>query len=395
MAAGKTAERGITHMRGLKLLTADLQLFAEGAGSGAGAAPGGATAGGGEGGLPVASQQAETAGETAHEPIVYDSPRKRRREARRQGQAKHGTQPDGNTGAGTDAAEGAKTATGGAGGDDLTDGSPAAETGAEAVEDPANKVPKDKRTIFREMVSEGGEYKAEFDEFFRETFNARFKDYKGLQKSVETLTRQNQEHDSLFDRLGAVYGTATREETVKALMDDVAFWDAKADAEGFTREQYMTQLKRAEETAKVKRENDLLRDAQDKRNTEERRTQLATKREGEIAELRREFPDFDLQKEAENPQFVSMLRMEALPLRTIYAAIHHDEIVSGLVQRTKQETETAVIADIRARGQRPAENGATITPGVSVGTNVSSMSRKDRQDVARRAARGEHITFRQ
>ena len=390
MTAGKTAERWYSHMTRLILLRADLQLFAEGAGSGAGAAPGGASGGGGEGGLPVSGQQAETAGETAQDkkPIVYDSERKRRRQARM------GKHPDGNAGVGKDGRGAAVQAAGATEGDDPTDGSPAAGNGAETAEGPAKEVPKDKRTLFREMVSEGGEYKAEFDEFFQEVFNARFKEYKGLQRSVETLTRQNQEHDSLFDRLAAVYGTETREDTVKAMMDDAAFWDAKADAEGLTREQYMTQLSRAEETAKVKRENDLLREAQDKRNTEERRDQLAAKRESEIAELRKEFPDFDLAAESKNPQFVSMLRIEALPLRTIYTAIHHDEILSGSVQKARADAEEAAVANIRARGMRPPENGATVTGGVSVSVGVGSLSRKERADVARRAARGELITFR-
>ena len=150
----------------------------------------------------------------------------------------------------------------------------------------------------------------------------------------------------------------------------------------------------AEETAKVKRENDLLREAQDKRNTEERRDQLAAKRESEIAELRKEFPDFDLAAESKNPQFVSMLRIEALPLRTIYAAIHHDEILIGSVQRARADAEEAAVANIRARGMRPPENGATVTGGVSVSVGVGSLSRKERADVARRAARGERITFR-
>ena len=373
-------------MTRLILLRADLQLFAEGAGSGAGAAPGGASGGGSEGGLPVSGQQAETAGETAQDkkPIVYDSERKRRRQARMGGNAEAGK-----NGRGT-----AVQAAGATEGDDPTDGRPAEENGAETAEGPAKEVPKDKRTLFRKMVSEGGEYKAEFDEYFQEVFNTRFKEYKGLQRSVETLTRQNQEHDSLFDRLAAVYGTETREDTVKAMMDDAAFWDAKADAEGLTREQYMTQLKRAEETAKVKRENDLLREAQDKRNTEERRDQLAAKRESEIVELRKEFPDFDLAAESKNPQFVSMLRIEALPLRTIYTAIHHDEILSGSVQKARADAEEAAVANIRARGMRPPENGATVTGGVSVSVGVGSLSRKERADVARRAARGERITFR-
>ncbi len=388
-------------MEGLKLLTADLQLFAEGAGTGAGAAPGGAAPAGGEGGLPVASQQAGTAGETAQDkkPIVYDSPRKRRREARLQRQAGHGQQPAGNAGAGTDGAQGHENAVRGAEGDDPTEAGAVAERGAGAKDDPAETVPKDKRTLFREMVSEGGEYKAEFDEFFRERFNARYKEIMkkrgdGAEGSSGAAENRAQEYDSFFDRLGAVYGTRTREDTVKALMDDTAFWEAKADESGMSRAQLENSLKAAEETARIKRENAMLREAQDKRNTAERTEKLATAREAEITALRKEFPDFDLEAEAKNPQFVAMLRMEALPLRTIYAAIHHDEIVSGSVKTAKAETEAAVVANIRARGQRPAENGASGLGGVSVSTGVASLTRAERAAIARRAAAGEQITFR-
>lgn len=378
-------------MKGLKLLTADLQLFAEGAGAGAGAAPGDASSVGGEGGLPVASQQAQTEGETSHEPIVYDSQRKRRREARLQRQAGHGQQPGGNAGAGGNGVQSHEDGVGGAGGDDPTEAGAVAERGTEAKQTPAETIPKDKRALFREMVSEGGEYKAEFEEFFQERFSAR---YKEIMQKYGDMEGRVQAHDSLFDRLGAVYGTATREETVEAMMNDAAFWEAKADENGMSRTQYMNSLKAAEETARIKRENAMLREAQDKRNTAERTEKLATVREREIAELRREFPDFDLEAEAKNPQFTAMLRIESLPLRTIYTALHHDEILSGSVQRVKSETEAAVVANIRARGQRPAENGASGLGGVSVSTGVASLTRAERAAIARRAAAGEQITFR-
>ena len=62
------------------------------------------------------------------------------------------------------------------------------------------------------------------------------------------------------------------------------------------------------------------------------------------------------------------------------------------VARAREETERAVTASIRARGLRPAENA--LAPGVGAGNRgVARLTRAERAEMARRAARGEHIEF--
>lgn len=62
------------------------------------------------------------------------------------------------------------------------------------------------------------------------------------------------------------------------------------------------------------------------------------------------------------------------------------------VVRAREETERAVTASIRARGLRPAENA--LAPGVSAGVRgAACLTRAERAEMARRAARGEHIEF--
>ena len=69
-----------------------------------------------------------------------------------------------------------------------------------------------------------------------------------------------------------------------------------------------------------------------------------------------------------------------------------DDAMEMALTRAREEAERAVIASIRARGLRPAENA--LTPGVGAGNRgVARLTRAERAEMARRAARGEHIEF--
>lgn len=70
-----------------------------------------------------------------------------------------------------------------------------------------------------------------------------------------------------------------------------------------------------------------------------------------------------------------------------------DEAVRAAVLQARKETEQAVTDSIRARGLRPAESA--LAPGVSARSfgGASRLSRADRAEMARRAAKGERIEF--
>lgn len=67
--------------------------------------------------------------------------------------------------------------------------------------------------------------------------------------------------------------------------------------------------------------------------------------------------------------------------------------VREAIERTREETEHAVLQSIRARGLRPAESA--LTPGVGAyrGGGAARLTRHDRAEMARRSLRGEHIEF--
>ena len=101
-----------------------------------------------------------------------------------------------------------------------------------------------------------------------------------------------------------------------------------------------------------------------------------------------DYPDFDFLAESRNPAFRQLVR-SGLPVRTAYEALHLREILA----RAVRETEEQVASDIRARGSRPAETGATAQAPFLVKGDVSRFTKADRAEIARRAMKGEIITF--
>ena len=114
--------------------------------------------------------------------------------------------------------------------------------------------------------------------------------------------------------------------------------------------------------------------------------------EAEAAETEKRFPGFDLALEAQNADFRALLRAGA-PMAAAYAALHWEELLSGAVRAAAAITEKRVVDDLRARGRRPAEAGLGGQSAALGRTDVSRLTRQERADIARRAARGERVTF--
>lgn len=100
------------------------------------------------------------------------------------------------------------------------------------------------------------------------------------------------------------------------------------------------------------------------------------------------YPSFDLSLEARSRDFRAMLRA-GVPMRQAFEVLHMEQIKAAQAQAA----ERAVTANIRARGARPQENGAGAASAFTVKDDVSRLTAQDRAEMARRAARGETITF--
>lgn len=113
-------------------------------------------------------------------------------------------------------------------------------------------------------------------------------------------------------------------------------------------------------------------------------------REGD--ELKRIYPGFDLKTELRSPDFVRLMK-SGVSLRAAYQATHMDELLGGAMQYAADKAAAAAAARMAERARRPAENGARPQAGAVFHTDVARLSRAQREEIERRAARGERILF--
>ncbi len=254
----------------------------------------------------------------------------------------------------------------------------------ESVSGTEQKEAKDKadrtemRKEFENLIK--GDYKEFYEERVKENLNRRFRETREKRQRNEDNSRIAQ---MLYERYNVADGNA--EALMDAIESDNAYLAAEADKRGMSIEdyKYITRLERENRSFYRMRAE---QEAADRANMAVRRWY------DEGQSLRESYPDFDIFSEAKNPSFVSLLQ-NGIDVKTAYEVVHHAELVSKAAQEAAKEAEKRTAEAIRQRAQRPAENGLSSASSAIIKNNVSSLSAKEREEIARRAARGERITF--
>ncbi len=237
---------------------------------------------------------------------------------------------------------------------------------------------EDRRKAFNELVN--GEYKDIYTAETQRIIDRRFKETKNLEAKVA-------EHQPLMDLLAQRYGVTDGDvaKLTKAIESDDAYWATAAEEAGMTVEQY-------KQFSRLQRENKALMEAQQQRQNRDAAMQTMQKWMADAEATKAKYPGFDVDVEAENPAFMSMLK-SGVPMEHAYKVLHMDEIVTEAMSTSAAQAEKRVVENVRAKGARPAENGVAAQSGFVVKDDVSKLSRKERAEIARRAMRGETISF--
>ena len=258
-----------------------------------------------------------------------------------------------------------------------TEGAPAAGEKKSEVQTTSNTL-EDRRKQYRAMIE--GEFKDLYTEDTQRIINRRFKEGK---LAEDTLQKQQPVIDMLMDRYKIADGDMAK--LLSAVENDDAYWSEAAEEAGMTTEAF-------KEFKRQQRKLEALEQAQLQNQKREAAEKQLQQWYTESEEVKAAYPGFDLNAEAENPRFVAMLK-SGVPVMQAYKVMHMDEIMTDAVQSAAKSREQAVVNNIRARGSRPAENGLSSQSAFTVKDDVSKLSKKDRAEIARRAARGEKITF--
>lgn len=341
----------------------NLQYFAEGGDGGAGAAEGSA---------------AEAAAPAVQEPALRPA---QERLARRSGALKG------------KAAGGEKLPQPPAGGSPLKEGASGSESDpaeAEKHQEPAKepkaeKTPEERRRAFGEMVQ--GEYSDVFQEMMQ----------RAIDKATENI-RQNPQVARLTQALANAYGVDTDdmdgliEAVENGRVKDEKYYEDLAQQRGVSVKTARELDKMESDLKRSNTRNAQLQAMQQEATRQQRVSQIQAQWEAQAAQLKTQYPDFELQEVLANEQVADLMR-RGVSLPDAYRAAYFDHIMQQATAQTAQKVEQGVAARIQQRASRPGENGTRPGGAVTTHVDVASMSRRQLEDLERRARRGEKITL--
>ena len=245
---------------------------------------------------------------------------------------------------------------------------------AKVVENPT----EDRNAKFEALIK--GEYKDLYDARVSDTVQKRLKSSKETVEKYEALT-------PTLEALAKKYGVDASDIKAlnKAIEDDDSYYEQEALEKGLT----VQQLK---EIRKMENENADLKRQMEEQNRKDNANKLYSKWMAESESTKQVYPSFDLRAEMQNPKFVDLLKSN-IDVRTAYEVIHKDDIIAGAMQFTAKKVEQNLTNKIIANGARPSENGNSSQGASVTKSDVSTLTKADRAEIARRVARGEKISF--
>lgn len=252
------------------------------------------------------------------------------------------------------------------------------DSGSDTSELKAEPKVQDKGKLFDQLIK--SEYKDEFAKKTQKIIDQRFKETKQLQERQDKMK-------PMLDLLAGKYGVKSDDidGLVKAINDDDSLIESMAMEAGMTVEQYRY-------TESLRRENAELKRAEEERKRVEEGNRFYKTMLDQSEQVKALYPQFDLEAELQNSTFMEAMRVPGVSVRTAYELAHRDEIIAPAMAMAAQKATEAVTSSIKARGMRPTENGLGNGSGLQVATDVSKMTRAQREEIYKRVVeRGEKI----
>ncbi len=233
-----------------------------------------------------------------------------------------------------------------------------------------------RRKAYNDLIN--GEYKDLDQERFQQVFDRRFKQVKGMETELAS-------QKPIIDKLMARYNAKNMTELDKALTEDTEYWESVAEQHGMTVEQYHAMQKLEQENKELK----AIRERQIGQAQFQQQIDSWYKEADKVKEL---YPSFDFKKEAQNPEFLNLLR-HGNSVEHAYKVLHFDELTQNAARVAAQTADAQAQARIKSKASRPSENGTSSQSAAIVRNDVSSLTRAERAEIARRVQRGEKIIF--
>lgn len=350
----------------------NLQLFAEGCG---------------DGGAAAAAASAADAAPAVQEPALRPA---EERLARRSGVLKRSSREEGSPSQSAQSA--ASSPEGGALGseekseldEEAAENQNEAE-GKDGEEKGKTKSPEERRKAFGELLR--GEYADLTEEL--------------MQNAVTEATRRLEASPAmkgLMQALQEKYGTdandlvALTEAVRNGAVKDDAYYEKLAMEKGVSTRTARELDKLESQNKQLTEQQQLIRQMERQREQQARIAELQAGWDREAEQLKAQYPDFNMAEVLANPE-VEMMMRSGVSMTNAYRSAYFDHILKQQQAATAQQVEQGVVNRMQQRNARPGENGTRPGSAVQTKIDVSHMSRKEMEEMERRAMRGEVITL--
>ena len=225
-----------------------------------------------------------------------------------------------------------------------------------------------------------GEYKKDFDSKVQSIIKDRLKNSKETVEKYEALK-------PMLEVLANKYGVKPDdiEALGKAIDEDNSFYENEAEERGISVE-LLKSIK------KMERENTVYKKMEQEQIARNEANKKYASWMEQAEKAKAVYPSLDLKTEVENPQFLALLK-SGVDVEAAYTVVHRNEIIPAAMAVAAKQAETKVTNSVIANKSRPVENGINSSATAVVKRDVSTLTKEDRAEIARRVQRGEKIVF--
>ncbi len=222
-----------------------------------------------------------------------------------------------------------------------------------------------------------------------------------MQNAVTEATRRLEASPAmkgLMQALQEKYGTdandlvALTEAVRNGAVKDDAYYEKLAMEKGVSTRTARELDKLESQNKQLTEQQQLIRQMERQREQQARIAELQAGWDREAEQLKAQYPDFNMAEVLANPEVEKMMR-SGVSMTSAYRSAYFDHILKQQQAATAQQVEQGVVNRMQQRNARPGENGTRPGSAVQTKIDVSHMSRKEMEEMERRAMRGEVITL--
>ena len=257
--------------------------------------------------------------------------------------------------------------------------------GKDGEEKGKTKSPEERRKAFGELLR--GEYADLTEEL--------------MQNAVTEATRRLEASPAmkgLMQALQEKYGTdasdlvALTEAVRNGAVKDDAYYEKLAMEKGVSTRTARELDKLESQNKHLTEQQQMIQQMERQRAQQARIAELQAGWDREAEQLKAQYPDFNMAEVLANPEVEKMMR-SGVSMTNAYRSAYFDHILKQQQAATARQVEQGVVNRMQQRNARPGENGTRPGGAVQTKIDVSHMSRKEMEEMERRAMRGEVITL--